>query len=94
MKGGQKGILKGSRVKVDYGTGPAVEGSVFQSTAKGNPENTTLYKVTWDDKRISGWIPEDKVTELTGNPPEPSGQGRKTRKHKRKTSKRKKTNRR
>ncbi len=45
MKGGQKGLKKGDRAKVDYGTGPPVEGKVFQSSAKGTPENTDAYKL-------------------------------------------------
>jgi hypothetical protein len=91
MKGGQKGLKKGDRAQVNYGTGPPVEGKVFQSSAKGTPDNTDAYKLQWDDGKASDWIPESKVTKVT-NPPEPTGQGRKTRK--RKTSKRRKTYRR
>jgi hypothetical protein len=100
MKGGQKGLQKGVRVSVNYGTGPPVEGKIFQSQGTGNnPNDTLLYKVQWEDGKPSGWISEDKVMELSGNPPEPpsEGQGRRKtrrRKHKRKTSKRKKPSRR
>jgi hypothetical protein len=91
MRGGQKGMKKGDRAKVDYGTGPPVEGKIIQSSAKGTPENTNAYKLEWDDGTESGWISENKVTKVT-NPPEPTGQGR--RKSRRKRSKRRKTYRR
>jgi hypothetical protein len=91
MRGGQKGLKKGDRAKVDYGTGPPVEGKILLSFAKGSPENTDSYKLEWDDGKASDWISESKVTKVT-NPPEPTGQGR--RKTRRKRSKRRKTYRR
>jgi hypothetical protein len=58
MKGGEKGLVKGDKVKVDYGTGPPVEGKIFQSQGNADDQTDTLYyKVQWDTGKISGWIP-------------------------------------
>ena len=94
MKGGEKGLVKGDRVEVVFPKGILKEGKVFQSTAKGTPENTISYKLQWDDGTASEWIDEINVSKII-NPPVPAaeGQGRR-RKTRRKRSKRRKTHRR
>jgi len=95
MKGGEKGLVKGDKVKVDYGNGLAVEGTIVQSQGNaGDPTDTIHYKVQWDSGKISEWIAQYNVFKLSADPPEPpAGQGRK-RKTRRKRSKRRKTHRR
>jgi hypothetical protein len=95
MKGGEKGLVRGDKVKVDYGTGPPVEGKIFQSQGNADDQTDTLYyKVQWDTGKISEWIAQYNVFKLSADPPVPAeGQGRK-RKTRRKRSKRRKTHRR
>lgn len=94
MNGGEKGLFKGDRVKLDDGKSAVKEGKILLSQGNaGDPTDTLFYKVQWDDGTSSGWIPQYDIVSLSVNPPEPSGQGRR-RKTRRKRSKRKKTYRR
>ena len=96
MKGGEKGLVQGDKVKVDYGTGPPVEATIFQSQGNaGDDKDTLFYKVQWDDGKISEWIAQYNVFKLSADPPVPTAEGRgRRRKTRRKRSKRKKTHRR
>jgi hypothetical protein len=94
MIGGEKGLVKGDRAEVTFPGGTLKTGKVFQSTARGTPENTVSYKLQWDDGTASEWIDEVRVSKIV-DPPVPTAEGRgRRRKTRRKRSKRKKTHRR